>query len=111
MKSEELVVMKTEKSGKLSVTNKEEYIEMEKVHIGKDEEIDRERIKENGKMMSEHSVAWCGIFGTGRDHGQEDRVISSKISKSENRAKLYLTHKDHKKENNKTRPIGTAMKL
>ena len=33
---------------------------------------------------------------------------SSKVSRSENRAKLYLTHKDHKKEQEKTRPIGTA---
>ena len=30
------------------------------------------------------------------------------MSKSENRAKLYLSHKDHKKESEKTRPIGTA---
>ena len=44
----------------------------------------------------------------GKHHEQEDRVISSKISRSENRAKLYLTHKDHKKQAKKTRPIGTA---
>ena len=48
------------------------------------------------------------MWKTGKNHDQEDRVISSKISRSENRAKLYLTHKDHKKEKGKTRPIGTA---
>ena len=30
------------------------------------------------------------------------------MTRSENTAKLYLTHKDHKKEPGKTRPIGTA---
>ena len=30
------------------------------------------------------------------------------MSRSENRANLYLSHKDHKKEQDKTRPIGTA---
>ena len=56
----------------------------------------------------QHSVAWCSMWKTGKNHEQEDRVISSKISRSENRAKLYLTYKDHKKEKRKTRPIGTA---
>ena len=35
-------------------------------------------------------------------------MLHSKTSRSENRANLYLTHKDHKKEKEKTRPIGTA---
>ena len=34
--------------------------------------------------------------------------LHSKVSKSENRAKLYLAYKDHKKEKEKTRPIGTG---
>ena len=46
------------------------------------------------------------IWGTGRNHEQEDRIIQSKTSKSENRARLYLAYKDHKKEPEKTRPIG-----
>ena len=58
--------------------------------------------------MNEHSTAWCSMWGTGRYHQQEDRVIQSKTSKGENRAKLYLAYKDHKKESFKTRPIGTA---
>ena len=34
--------------------------------------------------------------------------MQSKLSRTENRANLYLTHKDHKREAAKTRPIGTA---
>ena len=42
--------------------------------------------------------ATCG-WETGKHHKHEDR---------ENRAKLYLSCKDHKKDPFKTRPIGTA---
>ena len=108
MKNEDLVIMKTDKSGKMSVTKKENYLEMGKAHTGEDKKVGREKIREIDKLMSEHSVAWCSMWKTGKNHEQEDRVINSKTSKSENRAKLYLTHKDHKKENGKTRPIGTA---
>ena len=34
--------------------------------------------------------------------------MQSKLSRTENRDNLYLTHKDHKREAAKTRPIGTA---
>ena len=70
--------------------------------------VDRKTLKEIDKVMSEHSRAWCGIWSTGKTHNQEDRIITSKSSKSENTAKLYLTFKDHKVGAEKTRPIGTA---
>ena len=108
VKEEEIVIVKTDKSGKLSVTNRDKYLEMGQVHVGGDKKVNREKIRETDKILNEHSSSWCSIWGTGRHHGQEDRVQSSKISRSENRAKLYLTHKDHKKEKEKTRPIGTA---
>ena len=107
-KDGEIIVMKTDKSGKFSVTNREKYIEMGQVHIGKDREVTREEIRSTDKTLNEHSSAWCSIWRTGQNHQQEDRVMQSKMSRSENRAKLYLSHKDHKKESEKTRPIGTA---
>ena len=92
----------------MSVTRKEEYLEMGKAHTRSDKVVGREKVREIDKVMCEHSTAWCSMWKTGRNHDQEDRVIYSKISRSENRAKLYLTHKDHKREPGKTRPIGTA---
>ena len=53
--------MKTDKSGKFSVTNREKYIEMEQVHIGKDREVTREEIRSTDKTLNEHSSAWCSI--------------------------------------------------
>ena len=41
-----LLVMKTDKSGKFSLTTQEKYLEMGQVHIGDDEEIGRARIRE-----------------------------------------------------------------
>ena len=58
--------------------------------------------------MSNHSVAWVGMWRMGQSHEHQDRIAASKTSGSENRAKLYLAYKDHKKEEEKTRPIGTA---
>ena len=55
-------------------------------------------MREVDKIMNEHSAAWVGIWKMGEDHEQQDRIMSSKNSKSENTAKLYLAHKDHKKE-------------
>ena len=108
IKKDEIVVMKTDKSGKFSVTTKELYKKMGEVHVEKDRIIDRKKIQELDKTMNDHTRAWCSIWRTGANHQQEDRILSSKTSKSGNTAKLYLAHKDHKTEPFKTRPIGTA---
>ena len=108
MKKENLIIMKTDKSGKLCVTSEEAYKEMGKVHVEGDPIINREKIRELDRIMNDHSTAWCSMWGTGVNHQQEDRVQQSKTSTGENRAKLYLAYKDHKKEPFKTRPIGTA---
>ena len=108
IEKEELLIIKTDKSGKLSVTNRENYLKMGEPHVKKDQIVDRTKVREIDKIMGEHSAAWCSIWGSGSNHGQADRVINSKVTRSENTAKLYLAHKDHKLEENKTRPIGTA---
>ena len=108
MKKENLVIMKTDKSGKLCATSEQMYKEMGEVHVKEDKVINRVKIREIDKIMNEHSTAWCSIWGTGQNHQQEERIVQSKTSKGENRAKLYLAYKDHKKEQLKTRPIGTA---
>ena len=33
-------------------------------HIGDDEEIGREKLREIDKTMSDHATAWVGIWGT-----------------------------------------------
>ena len=48
------------------------------------------------------------MWGTGENHGHADRVRASKVTRSENKAELYLSYKDHKAEPGKTRPIATG---
>ena len=62
--------------------------------------------KEIDKLMNEHSAAWVSMWKMGENHEHTDRITTSKTSQSENTAKLYLAYKDHKKEPEKTRPIG-----
>ena len=51
IKDEEIVIIKTDKSGKLSVTNREKYLEMGRVHVGNDKEVDRAKIKDTDKIL------------------------------------------------------------
>ena len=47
------------------------------------------------------------MWGTGKAHNQEDRVMNSRVSSSENTSDLLVAFKDHKKEE-KGRPIATG---
>jgi hypothetical protein len=100
--------MKTDKSGKICVTTPEEYIKMGLVHAGKDKIINWRKINEMEKEMNGHSVAWAKIYKSGENHGQQGRVIDSKVTRSNNRSTMYIVYKDHKAEPGKTRPIATG---
>ena len=61
IQDEEVLIMKTDKSGKLSVTSREKYIEMGREHTENDEEVGRVKLREIDKTMSDHATAWVGI--------------------------------------------------
>ena len=103
----ELIVIKTDKSSKLAVTNQEEYLKMGLDHTAKDRVIRRHEIIEMEENLNGHSKAWANIWNSGRDHKHFDRIIASKITRSENVADLYLMFKDHK-PGKKTRPTATG---
>ena len=107
MKNEEIIIMKTDKSGKFVVTTPEKYIEMGEDHTNKDTEISWAQMRELEKNVSEHAVAWEMIWNTGEDHNHQDRIIKSKNTKSGNQANLKLLFKDHK-QGNKTRPVASG---
>ena len=105
--SEELIVIKTDKSSKLAVTNQEEYKKMGLDHTANDRKINRQEIIEMEETLNGHSKAWANIWNSGRDHNHFDRIITSKMTRSESVADLYLMFKDHK-PGNKTRPTATG---
>ena len=107
IENEEILVMKTDKSSKFVVTTPEDYKEMGKEHIEKDEEIDMGKVKELEKEVNQHTIAWSLIWSTGENHGHMDRVVKSKVTRSGNQANLSLLYKDHK-AGNKTRPVASG---
>ena len=104
----EVVVIMTDKSSKLCIMKREDYLKLGEEHVGKDREIERPELVRREKTLNQHSMSWIKMWRTGQDHDHEDRIRQSKISNSENRADLYLTYKDHKKVPGKTRPIATG---
>ena len=104
----ELLVIRTDKSGRFCVVSVEDYLKLGEVHVSKDEKIGRLEIIETEKILNSHTVAWCKIWGTGEEHNHSERVMNSKITLSENSADMYFLYKDHKKEPGKTRPVVTG---
>ena len=107
IREDDLIVMKTDKSSKLVVTDKETYKKMGEEHTKKDREVSKEEVEKMEKCLNSHTVAWSVMFRSGQDHDHEARIISSKTSSSGNVSSLYLMYKDHK-PGNKTRPVATG---
>ena len=104
----EIVITLTDKSSKFCIMKREDYLELGEVHVGKDKEIQREEVVKREKILNSHALNWCRMWETGENHGHGDRVRASKVTRSENKAELYLSYKDHKAEPGKTRPIATG---
>ena len=104
---EEIVVMKTDKSGKFVITTPEEYLKMGEEHIKNDREITWEEVRSIERTVNLHTVAWDLMWKTGEDHGHQDRISRSRATRSGNQATLSLLFKDHK-TGNKTRPVASG---
>ena len=104
----EIVIAMTDKSSKMYVIKREDYLRLGEEHVGEDREIGRSEILQREKILIQHTNSWLKMWKTGEDHGHEDRIRHSKVTNSENRAELYLSYKDHKKVPGKTRPIATG---
>ena len=107
IKEGEFFCLKTDKSSRFAVIDRESYLKMGREHTEKDREIDRTEIIEREKVINGHSVMWVKMNNTGERHDQVDRVISSKTTKSNNLSSLYFLIKDHK-EKLAWRPVVTG---
>ena len=107
MKTRDLIVLKTDKSGKLCVISSEEYLKMGEEHTKKDMEVDRKTIIDKEKQLNGHVFFWSKIWGSGESHGHKGRIIDSKVVSSEQLAEMYCMFKDHK-EGKKSRPVVTG---
>ena len=102
------MITMTDKSSKLCIMSRDDYLKLGKDHVKKDTEIGRAEVQRREKILNLHSLSWIKMWRTGGDHDHGDRIRQSKTANSENRAYLYLSYKDHKKVEGKTRPIATG---
>ena len=98
IKEGEIVVLKTDKSGKLVVANKEDYLKMGQRKIAEDRKLDRAEIKKIEEKINDHTRMLTKIFNIGENHKHLKRVCESVITHSETSAPMYYLYKDHKKE-------------
>ena len=88
IKNKEIEVLKTYKTGKFCVSDRETFLEMGKQQIAGDIEIDRREIRRREKILNSHSAMWCKFSNMGEAHGHKDRIWESKRTKSDNLANM-----------------------
>ena len=98
IKNKEIVILKTDKTGKFCVMDRDKYKEVGEKQIEGDIEVDRREIMRREQILNSHSAMWCKFSNMGEAHGHKDRIWESKRTKSENLANMYLLAKDHKAE-------------
>jgi hypothetical protein len=107
IQKKELIVLKTDKSGKFFVVSQDEYRKMGAVHTTKDKMISMKDVVEIEKQLNGHSTFWCKMWRSGDAHGHKERIIDSKVCRSCKVATMYVMVKDHKKDGS-TRPVVTG---
>ena len=98
IRNKEIVVLKTDKSGKLTVMKRKEYEKMGLENSENDQKIDRKELRTIEKRLNDQVRFWTRILNTGKNHDHMDRIMTSKICESENVAPKYFMAKDHKIE-------------
>ena len=98
IKDGSLVILKTDKSGKLTAMEKTKY---EKLGLEKnrgDKVLDRIELRQIESKINAQSKFWTNILKSGIEHDHQDRILKSKQSNSQNCAPKYFMYKDHKAE-------------
>ena len=94
--SGEIVICESDKSARLCVLSRNQYIESGNAHCKKDLEISLTDVKRLQKHVNAH-VEWLHeILGTGSFWGHEDRIRTSSLDLGCQAAPLRLLLKDHK---------------
>ena len=98
IKDGEIVVTKTDKSGRFFVSLMEDYTVKGMVHVGKDREITRKEVKEIERRLNGLAEIWIKCFQAGKDHGltNEGRIRSGYKANAGVVPPLYTMEKDHK---------------
>ena len=96
IKSGELVVLPTDKSGRFCVMSMQTYILAGETHIDGDEEIGLSQLKKNQRKINGHVSMLLKFFNTGSDWNHQQRLRESMLSDSLAVCPLWLLFKCHK---------------
>ena len=81
LKEQNLVIIPTDKSGKLTLMSKDLYREAAKEHIDKDEEVEWRQVKKTEDAANRISRSIGKIFRMGKARNQVDSMIRTLITK------------------------------
>ena len=96
VKEGELVVVKSDKSGKFSIMSMDEYRRAGEVHTRKDREVTVDFLLKNQRKLNGHLSMLLKTFLVGKNHEHYERIRNLKLTHSLSVAPLYLLFKDHK---------------
>ena len=112
IKEGEILVVLTDKSGKLALTTPENYIKMGQEHVKKDKEVTEDKARENQRKLNGHVSMWLKITNMGLDWKHSARIRETCLNNSCCAAPMYLLVKDHKNvkpgELPPTRPVCSS---
>ena len=108
IKEGELIVVETDKSGKMLPCDAESYIKMGEVHTSKDQEVNMDTVKEKAADHDSHVSTWIKILSIGSNNKHSHRFRESYMG-GDTPCPLTVLAKDHKNRNAdetmKTRPV------
>ena len=97
MEEGEIIIAKTDKSGRLCVMPTETYIEAGSAHTAKDRVVDEEFIKKTQRTLNGHVSMWIKMLNQGANWEHQERLRETQINHSCAVSPLYLLFKDHSK--------------
>ena len=74
----EVIVLKTDKSGKITLADREKYLAMGRKLNEKDKKIKKEELRIMERKINEHCKMWTKITNAGEAHGHNQRIKNSK---------------------------------
>ena len=96
VKDHEVLVIPTDKSGRLCLVTPGAYEAMGKVHTTKDKEVGLEEAKKTQELLNGHVSMWIKGFSIGEDWNHLDRIRETTICHDGKITPMYLLIKDHK---------------
>ena len=101
LKRDDIVVFQTDKSGRMAVDSKENYIRAAEPHVSSDEVVDSKTHVRCQKEINAHSSMWvrfmkAGEFTSTSSIKGQDRIRNSMKVYNHGYAPLYALRKDHK---------------